>query len=64
MLVSCTAIRAVEVVDAAEELLEKPIITSNSAMLWYAARRLGITAAITGIGRLGQFAWRNSDCHV
>ena len=53
MLVSCTAIRAVEVVDAAEQALGKPVITSNSAMLWYSARRLGIAVELDEIGRLG-----------
>lgn len=52
-LVSCTAIRAAEIVEAAERELDRPVITSNSAMLWFASRKLGICDPIRGWGRLG-----------
>ncbi len=42
-VVSCTATRAMEIVSEAEVLLGKPVLTSNSAMLWHACRLLGIT---------------------
>jgi maleate isomerase len=55
-VVSCTAVRAIEVVRAAEERLGIPVVTSNSAMLWFAASTLAPGVAIPAIGRLGQLA--------
>lgn len=53
VLVSCTAIRAVEIVEAAEKAIGMPVVTSNSAMLWYAARKVGHLSPIAHIGVLG-----------
>ena len=52
-VVSCTATRAFEVVTRAEALLGRPVITSNSAMLWHATRHVGIQAPLAGCGALG-----------
>lgn len=51
-VVSCTATRAMEIAPEAEMLLGKPVITSNSAMLWHACRLLGITDQPASWGRL------------
>jgi maleate isomerase len=50
--VSCTTIRSADVIEALEDALGKPVITSNQAMLWHALRETGITDAIAGFGRL------------
>ncbi|UUX95320.1 hypothetical protein [Aquabacterium sp. J223] len=52
-VLSCTAIRGWEAVSAAERLLDRPVVTSNSAMLWYAARRLSVDVPLPACGRLG-----------
>lgn len=52
-VLSCTAVRGWEAVDEAEAALQRPVITSNSAMLWYACRRLGHASALPSCGRLG-----------
>lgn len=39
-LISCTATRAIDIVGSAERMSGKPVITSNSAMLWHACRGL------------------------
>jgi maleate isomerase len=52
-LLSCTAIRAWEAVFAAEMALRRPVITSNSSMLWYSSRRLGYDGPLDVCGRLG-----------
>ena len=49
---SCTAIRAVEAIDAIEEDIKKPVITSNQAMVWHALRKLNITERPKGYGML------------
>jgi maleate isomerase len=50
--VSCTQIRAAEVIDALESALGKPVVTSNQGMLWGALRDGHVTDAISGFGRL------------
>lgn len=52
VLLSCTAIRVLEMVDAAETLLGRPVLTSNQAMGWLLRRHLGIAVPLQGYGRL------------
>tara|TARA_B100000676_G_scaffold311828_1_gene383281 strand:+ start:1615 stop:2334 length:720 start_codon:yes stop_codon:yes gene_type:complete len=49
---SCTAIRAVEAITPIEAEIDKPVITSNQAMVWHALRKLGIGDRPAGYGRL------------
>ncbi len=49
---SCTAWRSVEAVEALEQLLGKPVVSSNQAMIWAAFRKLGIKESIQGFGSL------------
>ena len=52
LFVSCTDLRALEVVDALEARLQKPVLTSNQVTLWALLRALGRTPDIAGFGRL------------
>jgi maleate cis-trans isomerase len=52
VFVSCTDLRALEVVDALEARLQKPVLTSNQVTLWGLLRTLGRETAIAGFGRL------------
>lgn len=52
-VVSCTATRAMEVIPEAEARLGRPVLTSNSAMLWHACRLLGLDDRSEQCGRLG-----------
>ena len=49
---SCTNIRAVGIIEALEDALDAPLITSNQAMLWHALRISGIRDSIEGFGAL------------
>ena len=49
---SCTAIRAIEAIEPIEAKIDKPVITSNQAMVWHALRKLGISERPRGYGRL------------
>jgi maleate isomerase len=49
---SCTTIRSADVIERLEDALERPVITSNQAMLWQALRDGGIDDRIDGFGRL------------
>jgi maleate isomerase len=50
--ISCTNIRAIEVLADLEVALARPVVASNQAALWHALRRLGIPDAVPGLGRL------------
>jgi len=49
---SCTAIRAMPIIEALESDLGKPVITSNQAMAWHVLRSVGVRDAIQGYGTL------------
>ena len=50
-LISCTAVRSCEVIEALERDLDCPVLTSNQAMLWHALRVGGVPDAVP-LGRL------------
>ncbi|MCP5153059.1 MAG: aspartate/glutamate racemase family protein [Ectothiorhodospiraceae bacterium] len=52
MLCSCTAWRSVEAVEAIEQRIGKPVVTSNQATIWATLGVLGLTAPVEGHGRL------------
>ena len=49
---SCTAIRTAELIEPLERTLERPVITSNQAMVWHALQMHLAIAAAPGFGRL------------
>lgn len=52
LFISCTAIRAAEVVDRIEQALGKPVVTANQAMFWHALRAAGCDLKSPGYGCL------------
>ncbi|MEZ5854356.1 MAG: hypothetical protein R3D67_06240 [Hyphomicrobiaceae bacterium] len=54
LVISCLNTRSHTVIDALEQRLGKPVITSTQATLWHALRLAGIEDAISGFGRLLQ----------
>ncbi|MEL7013075.1 MAG: ectoine utilization protein EutA [Pseudomonadota bacterium] len=52
LFISCTAVRAATCVEELEDLLGKPVVTSNQAMVWRCLRHLGITAKVPHGGSL------------
>ena len=50
--ISCTAVRAAVAIDAIEDEIGKPVVTSNQAMLWHALRKIGLDDVVPGYGRL------------
>jgi len=51
-LLSCTNTTMIEAIEAAEERLGKPVVTSNQATLWACLRVLGLEQRVAGLGRL------------
>ncbi len=54
LFISCTALRAAEVVSKIENKINKPVITSNQAMMWHALKLLQRPFQVHGFGRLFQ----------
>jgi len=52
IFISCGALRSLDIVDALEQRLGKPVICSNQAMIWDVLRLAGIDDKIIGYGRL------------
>ena len=51
-LLSCTNTTMIEAIEATEQKLGTPVVTSNQATLWACLRRLGFTESIAPLGQL------------
>jgi maleate isomerase len=49
---SCTNIRSLEVIQELEAHLDRPVVTSNQATLWYCLRVCGLDDDVASLGRL------------
>ena len=52
VFISCTALRAVEVLDQIEKRISKCVISSNQAIIWDCLRSVNINNTINGYGKL------------
>ena len=52
LFISCTAIRAVDVVERIEQKIGKPVVTAVQAIFWQSLRMTGYTGSVGGYGRL------------
>ena len=52
VFISCTAIRAVEVIEEIEEALGKPVVSAIQSLFWETLRLSGYETPIAGFGRL------------
>ncbi|SEK12605.1 maleate cis-trans isomerase family protein [Paraburkholderia diazotrophica] len=52
ILISCGALRSIEVIEEIEQRTGKPVITSNQAVAWDVMRLAGLPDRIDGYGRL------------
>jgi maleate isomerase len=52
IFISCGALRSIDVVDEIEDMVGKPVIVSNQAMIWETLRLAGIKDIIDGYGSL------------
>ena len=52
LFISCTAIRAVDVVEAIEQKIGKPVVTANQALFWHSLLSVGYSEPIDGYGHL------------
>ena len=56
LFISCTAIRAVDVIEQIERALGKPVVTAVQAMFWQSLRLAGFSDAVADHGRLLRMA--------
>ncbi|WP_299848394.1 hypothetical protein [uncultured Roseovarius sp.] len=52
LFISCTAIRAVDVIQQIEDTIGKPVVTANQAMIWQSLRWSGYQGEIANYGKL------------
>ncbi len=52
LFISCTAIRAVDVVERIEQTLGKPVVTAVQALFWHSLRESGCAEKVQAYGRL------------
>lgn len=52
VFLSCGGIRSLEVAEDIEQIIKKPVITSNQAQFWSCLRRAGITDELKGFGQI------------
>ena len=52
LFISCTAIRAVEIVERAEAALGRPVLSSIQTLFWQSLRESGCSDPVPGFGRL------------
>ncbi len=52
VFVSCTNLRTFGILARAEEVLGKPVISSNQALAWHLSRLAGVSENVVGPGRL------------
>ncbi len=52
VFISCTAIRSAEIAQRTEQLLGKPVITSNQALIWHTLNLMNYKKPVTGFGTL------------
>ena len=52
LFISCTALRSASVAEHIEQIIGKPVVTSNQAMVWRSLRLAGYAQAVPGYGRL------------
>ncbi len=52
LFISCTAIRAVDVLESIEQAIGKPVVSANQALYWQALRAAGYQQPVEGYGYL------------
>jgi maleate isomerase len=53
VFISCTQLRAADIVEELEQDIQKPVITANQCSLWMSLRKVAVFDPLPGLGRLG-----------
>ncbi len=52
MFVSCTALPVLQIIEKLEKKLNKPVLSSNQALIWDTLENIGKNISIHGFGKL------------
>jgi len=52
LFISCTALRAVEIIERAGAALTRPVLSAIQTLFWQSLREAGCSAPVPGFGRL------------
>ena len=52
LFVSCTALPVLQIIDRLEKKLNKPVLSSNQALIWDTLENIGRKVSINGFGKL------------
>lgn len=52
VFISCTQLRAIDIIEPLELDIGKPVVTANQASMWLALRTIGIKSPVNGFGKL------------
>ena len=52
LFISCTALPVLSILDELEKKLNKPVLSSNQALIWDTIRSIGYKSPIKGYGKL------------
>ena len=52
LFISCTALPVLNIIDKLEKKLNKPVLSSNQALIWDSLENIGKNNAVTGFGKL------------
>jgi maleate isomerase len=54
--ISCANIHSIDMIEELEDVLRRPVVTSNQAALWCALRTLGLRDVVPSLGALFEYA--------
>ena len=52
LFISCTALPVLNIIDKLEKKLNKPVLSSNQALIWDSLESIGKNYSVTGFGKL------------
>ena len=52
LFISCTALPALSIIDKLEKKIQKPVLSSNQALIWDTLEKIGKNTSIHGFGKL------------
>ena len=52
LFISCTALPALSIIDKLEKKIQKPVLSSNQALIWDTLEKIGKNTSIKGFGKL------------
>ena len=52
LFISCTALPVLNIIDKLEKKLNKPVLSSNQALIWDSLESIGKNKSVVGFGKL------------